>query len=117
MNKYALNINTLDLKKKIIYLKDFKNNYNFLNYINISNKDVYYDILNNIEDFKLKNIYNYIYKRIIFLEKNINIPKLNIQENITPLLLNKYLNDYINNNIVRSIIIMNSIQQYYYPIY
>lgn len=117
MNKYALNINTLDLKKKIIYLKDFKNNYNFLNYINISNKDVYYDILNNIEDFKLKNIYNYIYKRIFFLEKNINIPKLNIQENITPLLLNKYLNDYINNDIVKSIIIMNSIQQYYYPIY
>lgn len=115
MNKYALNINTLDLKKKIIYLKDFKNNYNFLNYINISNKDVYYDILNNIEDFKLKNIYNFIFKRINNLDINNNLPELNIKENIKPNILNDYLNYYINNDYVKGIIIMNLIQLYYYP--
>ena len=39
-----------------------------------------------------------------------------IEENITPFYLNKYLNDYTNGDLVKSIIIMNSLQQYYFPI-
>ena len=116
MDKYALNIDTKSLKKKISYLNNFNNNYNFLNNINLDNYNVYYDILNNYEDFKLKNIYNYIYYKVDHLNYENNLPKKNINENISPEKLNKYLNNYINNDLVKSIIIMNSIQQYYYPV-
>lgn len=115
MNKYALNIDTKQLEKKISYINNFNNEYNFLNHIKIDKIEVYYDILNNLEDFKLKNIYNFIFKRINYLDINNNLPKLNIKDNIKPCKLNKYLNNYINNDKVRGIIIMNLIQLYYYP--
>ena len=117
MNKHALNIDTKQLEKKISYINNFNNKYNFLNHIKIDKKNVYYDILNNLEDFKLKNIYNFIYKRIDYLDNNNNnnLPKLNIKDNISPINLNDILNDYIKNNTVKCIIIMNLIQIYYYP--
>tara|TARA_Y100000022_G_C13174939_1_gene340486 strand:- start:450 stop:806 length:357 start_codon:yes stop_codon:yes gene_type:complete len=115
MNKYALNIDTKQLEKKISYINNFNNEYNFLNHIKIDKIEVYYDILNNLEDFKLKNIYNFIYKRIDYLDKNNNFPYLNVKENIEPDNLNKYLNNYINYDTVKGIIIMNLIQLYYYP--
>ena len=115
MNKYALNIDTKQLEKKISYINNFNNEYNFLNHIKIDKREVYYDILNNLEDFKLKNIYNFILKRIDYLDKNTNLPKLNIKDNIEPYKFNKYLNNYINNDTVKGILIMNLIQLYYYP--
>ena len=115
MNKYALNIDTKQLEKKISYINNFNNEYNFLNHIKIDKIEVYYDILNNLEDFKLKNLYNFIYKRINILDSNNHLPKLNVKDNIKPEILNKYLNNYINNDTVKGIIIMNLIQLYYYP--
>ncbi len=64
----------------------------------------------------MKNIYNYIFFKIKKLNYKGNIPKININENISSDKLNKYLNEYINNDLVKSIIIMNCIQQYYYHI-
>lgn len=110
--EYCLNINTdkfKNIKKKYNYNFTFLNNlYNYDININI-----YYDILNSYELFKLKNIYNYIYKRISKLNvENIkyisNINKLNSEE------FNNILNEYINSEL-KSIIIINSIQQYYKP--
>ena len=116
MNKYALNIDTKQLEKKISYINNFNNEYNFLNHIKIDKTGVYYDILNNLEDFKLKNIYNFIYKRIENLDSNNNnLPKLKIKDNINSINLNENLNNYINNETVKGIIIMNLIQLYYYP--
>tara|TARA_B100000989_G_C19510242_1_gene458618 strand:+ start:455 stop:811 length:357 start_codon:yes stop_codon:yes gene_type:complete len=115
MNKYALNIDTKQLEKKISYINNFNNEYNFLNHIKIDKIYVYYDILNNLENFKLKNIYNFILKRIDYLDKNNYLPRLTIKDNIDPICLNKYLNNYINNDTVKGIIIMNLIQLYYYP--
>lgn len=115
MNKYALNIDTKQLEKKISYINNYNNEYNFLNHIKIDKIEVYYDILNNLEKFKLKNIYNFIFKRINHLNINNNLPKLNIKDNIKPYKLNKYLNNFINNDTVKGIIIMNLIQLYYYP--
>ena len=115
MNKYALNIDTKQLEKKISYINNFNNEYNFLNHIKIDKIYVYYDILNNLENFKLKNIYNFIFKRIDYLDNNNNLPKLNIKDNINPINFNNNLNNYIKNNTVKAIIIMNSIQLYYYP--
>ena len=117
MNKFAFNIDTKYLQKKILYLNNSNNyNYTFLNHIKIDNIDVYYDILNNIEEFKLKNLYNFIYKRIKILDKDNNLIVLNIKDNINSEKLNNYLENYINKDTLKSIFIINSIQQYYYPI-
>ena len=117
MNNYVFNIDTKYLQKKILYINNSINyNYTFLDHIKINNINVYYDILNNIEEFKLKNLYNFIYKRIKILDKNNNLIKLNIREKINSEKLNNYLDNYINKDIVKSILIINSIQQYYYPI-
>ena len=116
MNKYALNIDTKQLKKKISYINNFNNKYTFLDHMDLDNISIYYDILNNIEEYKLKNIYNFIYKRINYLDKNNNLIFLNIKDNINSNNFNIYLNDYINKDIIKSIFIINSIQQYYYPI-
>ena len=116
MNKFALNIDTKQLEKKVSYINNFNNEYIFLNHIKIDKIYVYYDILNNLEDFKLKNIYNFIYKRINYLDnQNNNLPKLNIKDNINSIILNNYLNDYINNEKIKGVIIMNLIQLYLHP--
>mgnify|MGYP001204267207 CR=1 FL=1 len=115
MNKFALNIDTKQLEKKVSYINNFNNEYNFLNHIKIDKREVYYDILNNLEDYKLKNIYNFICKRIDYLDNYNNLPKLNIKDNINPNILNENLNIYINKDTVRGIIVMNLIQLYYYP--
>ena len=116
MDKYSLNIDTKSLQKKISYIYNYNNDYNFLNNLNLDNYNIYYDILNNYEDFKLINIYNYIFQRINKLNYDNNLVELNSQENINSIKLNEYLYNYINNDLVKSIIIMNSIQQYYFPI-
>jgi hypothetical protein len=122
--EYCLNINTNILKKNIlknipIIINQY--NYTFLdNMIHILyNYKIYYDIINTYEEFKLKNIYNYIYNRIFILNKlyNINIiDKINIEEKISCEELNYLLSKYIDNDIIKSIIIINSIQQYYKPL-
>ena len=101
--------------KKISYINNFNNKYNFLDNSKIDCYHVYYDILNNCEEYKLKNIYNFIYKRVKYINYDNNLPELNIEDTMTSQKLNKYLEEYINNDIVKCIIIMNSIQQYYYP--
>ena len=115
----CLNINTNTLKVNIYNYDKF--NYTFLdNIISILNEyKIYYDIINTYEEFKLKNIYNYIYNRISILNKlyNIdNLKKINIESNISNNELNNLLLDYINNDILKSIIVINSIQQYYKPL-
>jgi hypothetical protein len=116
MDKFALNIDTKQLEQKVSYINNFNNKYNFLNHIKIDKMFVYYDILNNLEDFKLKNIYNFVYKRINYLDnQNNTLPKLNIKDNINSIILNNYLNDYINNDKTKGVIIMNLIQLYLHP--
>jgi len=116
----ALNIDTNVLKKKMssFNIKGYYN-YTFLNDLNLDDYEVYYNILYINESFKLKNIYNYIYDRIESLRKKHHLErmiKINIKENINGNTLNELLNDYIDKDIIKSIIIINSIQQYYYPI-
>lgn len=116
MNKFALNIDTKQLEKKVSYFNNFDNGYSFLNHIKIDKLYVYYDILNNLEDFKLKNLYNFIYKRINYLDnQNNNLPNLNVRDEINPVNLNCYLNDYINKDNAKGIIMMNLIQLYLHP--
>lgn len=95
--------------------------YNFLNYIDRNiNIEKYYDLLNSLETFKLKNVYNFIYLRThkLNLKTNGKIEKLDKIDNISCEELDRNLTNYINSDskLVNSIIIMNSIQLYFYPI-
>ena len=107
-----------DLKKKIIYLNNIKNistpSYNFLDNVKETYQidiDIYYLIISLIEEFKLKNLLYFINLRIKKIGEKINYNKVD-KENI-----NNILNDYINEDIVKSIMVMNFIQQYIYPLH
>ena len=117
---YSLNI---DLNK---YTEISNNNNDMINFTfldsikdNLYKYDNLYKLLNNDEEFKIKNIYNYIYNRILQLNKIYGIDKLdkiNIRHKISYVDFNDMLLDYIDNDMVKSIIIINSIQQYYNPL-
>lgn len=115
--EYSLNIDT-DKFSPIHKINNY--NYTFLNNLskNNINVNIYYDILNSYEMFKLKNIYNFIYKRIHKLDIE-DINYINTLYNINSNELDVILSDYIKwdtKSDIKSIIIMNSIQQYYQPL-
>jgi len=97
--------------------KSEKINYLFLD--SIFNIDVsnYYSLLNSSDTFKLKNIYNYLFLRSIKLnyifydfkrmEKNKNVK--------THFMLNEYLSNYIKNDRIYAIFVINSLKHYYLP--
>lgn len=95
----------------------FNYNFSFIN-LNIHNIYIIYDILNTYEEYKLRNIYLFIYERINKLSEiyNINrIKKINSNK-LTYIEFDNLLNEYINNDKVKEIIIINSIILYYLPI-
>ena len=106
-----------ELKNKIKFLgikKINTYNYDFLDIIKEKydiDINIYYEIINSIEIFKLKNIFYYINFRLQKINK-----KLIYENDIKQNDFNLILNNFINNEIVNSIIIMNFIQQYIYPI-
>lgn len=126
MNCLNIDLNKLN-KKKIIKIREFE--YNFLDIL----KDykipieIYYKYLLSLEIFKLKNIWNNLIKKWnhmkIELKDNINfqnseyskIEYHQIHENINDEKLNELLNDFIDNNIFRSLFISNIIQKCIIP--
>ena len=110
--EWCLNIDTdkFSINKINNYNYDFLNNLHKFN-ININ---IYYDILNSYEPYKLKNIYNYLYKRISKLNID-NMIYISTIDTMFPSDFNKLLTEYIDSNI-KSIVIINSIQQYYKPL-
>lgn len=98
------------------FLKFLKDKYNI--------KDIhYYNLLNSLDTFKLKNIYRYLYLRTYKISGKINgkmIPLKKKEGNISGEELNEHLNKYINPTgtepiLIHSIIIMNGIQLYFFP--
>ena len=76
-------------------------------------------MLNGYDEFKLKNIYNNLYKRIIKLNNLYGIDLLTkekINKHISYEDFDVLMNNYIDNDIIKSIIIINSIQQYCFPL-
>mgnify|MGYP001172310362 CR=1 FL=1 len=112
----CLKIDTQKLRSYNIESK-FNYNFSFLN-LNINNINIIYDILNKYEKYKFKNIYKFIYDRIFKLNELYNIellPKKNMKY-ISSVEFNTLITDYINNDKLKEIIIINSIQLYYLPI-
>ena len=113
-------IHPIEFKKKLEYINYIKNDikkiykYNFLEIIELKydiNVEVYYEIINIIEEFKLKNLLYFMNSRLLKINKRIiyDINDLN-HDNI-----NEIFNNFIVNDITLSIIIMNLITHYIFP--
>lgn len=90
--------------------------YDFLKIMDDDFMENYYDLIRSIDLFKIKNIYHYIYLRIILINKIFpEIELLEKKTKLTPDDFNNLLKSYISTK-VDAIIIMNSIQQYFIPI-
>ena len=121
--KSVLNIepNNMILRSKLKgdirynFLKNLKGNYNV--------KDTkYYDLLNSLDTFKLKNVYRFLYLRTYKINEKTSFEIQHLKRKdgkISGEELNEYLNNYINpgekDSILKTIIIMNGIQLYFFP--
>lgn len=113
LNKYKyendsiLNLYKID-KTFLCILKDYYNIYYLL------------EILLNIDDYKYKNIINYINHKWIksqnILELRFNkkeeTKNIKLTKNIDFYKFNNILSDFVNNNITKAIFVLNSIQLY-----
>ena len=70
----------------------------------------YYSIIDNTEKFKLKNIFYFMNSRL----QNINL-EIKYDKDLSYNNVNDILKEFINNNIVNGIIIMNLLTHYIYP--
>tara|TARA_B100000686_G_scaffold353623_1_gene459986 strand:+ start:3134 stop:3487 length:354 start_codon:yes stop_codon:yes gene_type:complete len=92
-------------------------NYTFLNNILEIDISKYYELISSIELFKIKNIYNFLFLRSLKLHTKFRIRKMNKNKYIkTPDEFDQELSDYINQEKLYSIIIMNGIQQFFIPL-
>ena len=100
--------------------------YNFLKFLKVDydiNDINYYDLLNSLDTFKLKNLYRFLYLRTHKINKETNGTIVNLKKKdgkISGEELNEYLNNYINPSetgfiLINAIIIMNGIQLYFFP--
>ena len=114
------NIDPDNIKLNEDIYKNSYHDYDFLNHmVNDFKIKNYYNLLKSIDSFKLNSLYQFIFLRIIKINKKFNeIDLLTCDFSITDSIkLNDILNEYINNDIIKSILIINSIQQYFIPVY
>lgn len=104
MNEHLVNSSLFVVKTENNDVK-----YTFLYYS--IDKSIYYDILNSINDYQLKSLYDFIYKHYIICkdiltDKDILKPfsKNNIDDN---------LKSFINNDLAKEIFIINLIRVYF----
>ena len=110
----VFNINPDNIK--VLPLKNHFN-YTFLDAETDINIKPYYDLINSYEDYKIKNIYNFLFLRSLKINRKFNeINEMILNKgDISSETLNDLLNNYINNDILKAIIVMNGIQLYFYP--
>jgi len=111
-----------DLEKKMNFIglnngNNNNNTYNFLDNIKYKydiDVIIYYKIINSHEEYKLKNIFYFMNLRLKKIDFKIHYENVN-NDNI-----NEIFNNFIyidkDKSIVKSIIIMNLLQQYIYPL-
>ena len=90
-------------------------NYTFLNNSYPKYKQ-YYSLLNKTDNYKKKNIYNFIYIRLIKMKKV--FPEITLLEkrNIKSLKdFNTIIKKYISKDKIKAIIVINCISHYYVP--
>lgn len=115
-------VSVFNIEPNIIPIKTIYNSnvFDFLDIVKVKYNihiDNYYSLLISEEDFKIKNIYNFIFLRLNKINKIYNkidtIKKINY--NISKNEFNDIIKKYIKNDIIKTIIIINSIQLYFFP--
>lgn len=79
--------------------------------------NIYYNLINSQDNFKIKNLYDFIFLRLNKINKKYQkIPTIEKRnKNIDKEYFNTIFKDYINNDILKLIIIINSIHLYFFP--
>ena len=120
----------IDIEKlKLNSLIEKDNNYDFMNKLKEYNIPIenYYTYINNINEYKLKNLWNHIIIRWNIMKRELNeeLKDNNINYNeiynqkhkcLTHNNLNELLKNFCNNDLLKLIFTINSIQNYIYPI-
>ena len=98
---------------KTHYKNNHEYNYNFLNVLDF-NVTPYYKIVKLLLINDIQKLYNFLYIRSVKLNKLFNnFEILEVNKNIdNPIKFNNKINNYINNDKIKSIFILNSIQLY-----
>ena len=105
MDKEALNIIPSNIKRRVC-LHNY--NYTFLDKILNIDIETYYNLVSSIELFKIKNLYNFLFLRSLKLNTKFSTRKMKIEKYINePDKLNNILKNYISNDKLYSIIIIN----------
>ena len=91
-------------------------NYTFLDGILDINSSRYYNLIQSLEDYKIKNLYNFLYLRSLKMYQKKNTRKLELNKYIqSSKILDESFNKYFNNEKLYAILIMNGIQLYFFP--
>ena len=90
--------------------------YSFLDILG-GNSYIYYSLIESIPEYKLKNLYRFIYLRILELSKRHNIvPEIKVnKESLSHSSLDSLLGEYIQDNQFLSVLIIHAIYHYHYP--
>lgn len=105
MNEHIMDFPIFIVKTEINYV-----DYTFLT--NINNKNVYYDILNSLNDYQLKSVYDFIYKHYIIC-KDILTHNDILKPFSKKSAIDNNLKSFINNDIAKEIFIINLIRVYF----
>ena len=106
MNEYIV-----DYSLFVIRTENNNEIYNFLN--NSDDRYMYYEILNTLNDYQLKSLYDFIYKHYIICKENL-LKKNDVLESFTTTdKRNDNLRSFINKNISKEIFIINLIRVYF----
>jgi len=90
--------------------------YSFLSVLG-GNSYIYYSLVESLQEYKLKNLYRFIYLRILKLGNKYEIiTPMEISKGfISPSSLNTLLEDYIQDNKLLAVLIIHAIHHYHYP--
>jgi len=90
-----------------------KNSYNY-DFLSNEYAYVYYNLINSLDDFKIKNLYRFLYLRILKINKKFNnIDLLPLKKEIVNSEFNEIMKEYIDSSFLKDIIIINGIQLYF----
>lgn len=114
MEKNSLNINPDEISKRNI-VNQYQ--YTFLDQIFKIDISIYYNLILSLDYYKIKNLYNFLFLRLLKIDKKFSIGKMKLNKYIhSHDELNTELSNYIQKNKLYAVIIINGIQQYFIPV-
>ena len=109
------NNNSKILIMEIQYQKN-QYNYSFLNDIFDIEYQKYYSLIESLELYQLKNIYMFLYLRSLKMNRITNLEEMELHKYVDQSeTLDQILKEYIQEDKIKAIFIMNSIQLYFFP--